>query len=150
MLIDIHERIEEYVSVRVAFERDNKPEKMRRTSITLDMATEETIKKMMRYHQAGSVSDYFRGLVMLDLLLIKGRADYEALPKWLLRGYPLTFLAEARGALLKEWEENSFGKRILHGKQIRARMQKLIKDGKVDLTTKEVPTFQSEIDEEIG
>jgi hypothetical protein len=125
-----------------------KQKQIRRTSITLDVAIDETIKKMVRYHQTGSVSDYIRGLVMLDLLLINGRAEHEAVPKWLLRGYPLTFLAEARGALLKEWEANSFGKRILFGKEIRARMQQLIKEGKVDLTTKEVPTFESDIDEE--
>ena len=116
----------------------------RRTSITLDAETEEVIKKMMRYHMAESISEYFRGLVMLDFLLVKGRADYKSLPSWLLRGYPLTFLSEARATMLKEWAEKMTP---IFSKRIRARVQQFIKDGKVDLTTKEVPEFVNEISE---
>jgi hypothetical protein len=116
----------------------------RRTSITLDAEIEEVIKRMMRYHMAESISEYFRGLVMLDFLLVKGRADYKSLPSWLLRGYPLTFLSEVRAKMLKEWAEKMTP---IFSKRIRARVQQLIKDGKVDLTTKEVPEFVNEISE---
>src|SRR5271167_4047849 len=100
----------------------------RRTSITLDAETEEVIKRMMRYHVADSISDYFRGLAMLDLLLVKGRANYNSIPAWLLRAYPLTFLAEARAMMLKQW---ALKMTPIFSKKIRARLQLLLKDGKV-------------------
>lgn len=122
----------------------------RRTSITLDAETEELIKRMMRYHMADSISEYFRGLVMLDFLLVKGRADYNSIPAWLLRAYPLTFLAEARATMLKQW---ALKMTPIWSKKVRARLQQLVKDGKVDLTSRTVPEFVNEseaISEEQG
>jgi hypothetical protein len=119
----------------------------RRTSVTLDADVEATIKKMMKYHGfADSVSDYFRGLVMLDWLLIKGQAEYKAIPKWLITTYPLIFLADSRSLLQKSWVENLYPQ---WRTKTRAKMHQILRDGKVDLTTKELPAFEHD-DENIG
>jgi hypothetical protein len=63
--------------------------KLRRTSVSLDGDTERLAKTLIEHHKAASMTDYLRGLVVLDALIMQESVDLPKVPTWLLASYSL-------------------------------------------------------------
>lgn len=61
----------------------------RRTSLSLDSETEKLAKTMIDHHKAASLTDYLRGLVILDVLIVKGNVNLSHIPTWLIASHSL-------------------------------------------------------------
>jgi hypothetical protein len=73
--------------------------RMPRTAMTLGENFEKLAKEMVTVHKAGSVSEYVRGLIVMDALIATGQAKgvhRPDVPSWLFATYPSEFLSTTR------------------------------------------------------
>lgn len=63
--------------------------KLTRTSITLDKHSEDLARELKKFHLAGSMSSYVKGLIALDALQTKGELDLSYVPAWVIVAYRL-------------------------------------------------------------
>jgi hypothetical protein len=70
-------------------------------ALRMDEQFKQAVDKMAKNHGAESLSDYFRGLVVLDSLLSSGIFVGEA-PSWFWRRYPEAFVIRAHDVLAQQ------------------------------------------------
>ena len=63
--------------------------KLSRTSITLDSHSEALARELKKFHLAGSMSSYVKGLIALDALQTRGALDLSFVPAWVIVAYRL-------------------------------------------------------------
>jgi hypothetical protein len=67
--------------------------------MTLGENFETLAKEMVKFHKAGSVSEYVRGLIVMDALIATGQAKGvhgPDVPSWLFATYPSELLSSTR------------------------------------------------------
>lgn len=61
-----------------------------RTSFALDRRTADIVQQMRKHHEAGSITDYIKGLIVLDWLETEKKPlDVKQVPAWIIAAYKL-------------------------------------------------------------
>jgi hypothetical protein len=75
-----------------------------RTSISIPTSIAVAASLMTQEHKVGSFSEYVRGLILLDILIVRGEAKYvrrSEIPAWLLADFPPPLISLMRSKYLE-------------------------------------------------
>ena len=82
-------------------------------SVGLTRAMSDLAEKMTKVHGAKSLSEYIRGLILLDVFLVEGEAEIRPtdVPEWFVKAFTPEFLGSA-SAEYKQQHQSKSPKRI--------------------------------------
>jgi hypothetical protein len=88
----------------VAEVEESMTEEVGRTSITMPTSIAVAASVMTQEHKVGSFSEYVRGLILLDILIVRGEAKSvrrSEIPAWLLADFPPPLISLMRSKYLE-------------------------------------------------